>query len=619
MNDEQLSIVLESHTKWLRSKTMAGVRADFTKFLGDEFWTYDNRHIIIAETGFNLDKSILNNHDLREANLANISLQGASLAGTQLQNANLQNANLSGITAVNTNFENANLDSASLEGVDLQLSKIQGASLKNTNLQGACLDGLDLSKMDFQGANFTGASLVNTNLNGAILNGAILNNCSMQGANLEHANLSGAFLVNTKFGSAKMQDAILRMAHIEGTEFILAELDGVSFQRAELCKVRFNSASLVTANFRGAKLKGVNFSSKVDCRTTVLQYAKFDDAEELEFITEVNPVTKQTVTREEKKVFFTEIQDIVWGDADVTSITISDDSISKLPLSVLDTYKDTFNNFALRNNSIIRSIEFPKGYEQAGLAVLSYFGKVVRDKYTDINVKVSIKQDGHRITMVIESPEGTKEIIEETLKNYGLVITGQLKPELFLDDKLQILELKQQLTFAKAQHEATRQLMDFKDAHYQSDRAYTLEILKATQSTPPPQFTFNPSLNIETNSSSEKNSMTEQRHINTGGGHYIESNDGAIHIRGNYFNISNNINSAAHDIQALVEQFKTAGMSSEQAQEHVAKDLSSQAKCNQTLKGKLLHWSKELAGSTVSEVAKNVVIAAVRLTGIPLP
>lgn len=560
MDYEELSTLVENHKEWLRTKGAAGFQADFTKYLGDEFWTDDNRYIIIHKKEFNLDRFILDNYDLREAKLANISLQGASLTGTQFQNADLQSANLAGITAVNTNFENAMLDSASLEGVDLQCSKMQGASLKNANLQGTCLDGLDLSKMNFQGANFTGASLVNTILNGANLSAAILNGCSMQGANLEHANLEGAFLAKTKLSSATMQDAIFRMAHIEDTSFILVKLDGAIFHRAKLNRVKFNSASLVTANFRGTKLQEVDFSSKAASRTTILQYAKFDDAEDIERFTVVNPETKQTEIKEDTKVFTTEFGDVIWGDADVTSITISSNAISKLPQQLLDLYQNTFNNFALRSNTIIRSIEFPKGYEQAGLAILSYFSKVVREKYNDINVQVSIKQVDHRITMVIETPEGTKEIIEETLQNYGLVIKGELAPEIFLDNKLHVLELKQQLTFIKAQSEATHLLMEYKDNRHKDEISFLREIVRATQKPSTTQVTFNPSVNIEANSMSEKKTMIEERHINTGGGNYIESNNGGTYIQGDYSNIDNRLNIAAHDILALVSKLEKDGM-----------------------------------------------------------
>ena len=618
MNYEQLSIVIESHKKWLISKKMRGVRADFTKYLGEEFWTYDNRTVIIQKTGFNLEKFILNNYDLTDAILSNISLQGASLTGTQLQNADLQNADLSGITAVNTNFENAKLDGASLEGVDLRTARMQGASLKNTNLQGACLDGLDLRKSDLQGANLTSASLMNTNLNGAKLGGAILNNCSIQGSNLEHADLEGAYLVNTKLDSAKLQDAIFRTAQIENTTFTLAKLDGITFQRAKLRNVKFNSASLVTANFRGAKLEGVDFSSQATDSTTNLHFAKFDDVEEREIILVFNTEKKLNEQVEETKIFFTEFNDVIWGDADITSISISKESLTKLPLSLLDLYKETFNNFALRNKSIIHSIEFPNGYEQAGLAVLSYFGKIVREKYTDINVKVSIKQDGHRITMVIESPEGTRETIEETLQNYGLVIAGQLKPESFLDDKLQIIELKQELSIFKTRLETTQQLLEYRA----NDHSVILNaFLNLTQKLAEKPILVNPSFNIEakSTSTSERDTMTEQRHIDTGGGNYIESNDGGTYIQGNYTNINKSINIAADDILASVQLLEKQGMSPEQAQEYVAKDLSSQASRNQSLKIKLLHWSKELTVATVSEVAKNVVISAIRLAGIPLP
>ena len=76
---------------------------------------------------------------------------------------------------------------------------------------------------------------------------------------------------------------------------------------------------------------------------------------------------------------------------------------------------------------------------------------------------------------------------------------------------------------------------------------------------------------------------------------------------------------ASHEIRALVDKLLKEGMTSEAAQTHIAEELSSQAKRDQSVREKLLQWAEELTKSTVSEVAKNVVKTAIRLAGIPLP
>ena len=431
----------------------------------------------------------------------------------------------------------------------------------------------------------------------------------MQEAILERANLEKVSLVNSNLESASLQDANLRLALIENSQFGNAKLDGAKFQRASLNSLVFKMASLIAVNFRGANLRDIDFSE------TILHYAKFDNAEEMVKTGRYDSDRTEIV---EKEVFFTRFKNINWEGADVTAITISKVSISNLPKYLRDLYENTFNIFIQNNNTIIRSIEFPKGYEQAGLGILSYFNKIVREKYKDIHIQVSIKQEDHRIKMIIETPEGSKEIIEETLYNYGLVVKGELQPELFLEDKMQVLELKQQLNFMKAQLESSRELSKFKDEHYNNEIAFLRELTMATQKSFPAQITFNPSLKLEANLTQEKKTMAEQRTINTGGGNYNEHIEGN-YVQGNYINMSSNLDNATHEICALVDQLIKQGMTNENAQEHIAKDLFSQSEHNQSIKDKLLEWGGDLAKTTVSDVAKNVVKIAIRLTGIPLP
>ena len=66
-----------------------------------------------------------------------------------------------------------------------------------------------------------------------------------------------------------------------------------------------------------------------------------------------------------------------------------------------------------------------------------------------MKANIKIEQDGLKVTMVIDPVDGgDKEIIEKTLNDYGLVITGNMKPEEFMDNNLNILELKNELRMA---------------------------------------------------------------------------------------------------------------------------------------------------------------------------
>jgi len=75
---------------------------------------------------------------------------------------------------------------------------------------------------------------------------------------------------------------------------------------------------------------------------------------------------------------------------------------------------------------IMREIAFEPQHRQAGISILSYFSRVVENRYPDINVKVRIEQDNDLIRLVIETPTGEKEVIEKLLGSYGEVVMAKL-------------------------------------------------------------------------------------------------------------------------------------------------------------------------------------------------
>ncbi len=113
------------------------------------------------------------------------------------------------------------------------------------------------------------------------------------------------------------------------------------------------------------------------------------------------------------------------------------------------------------SHEISRSIEFPPEYYQSGMAILAYFGQVLLDKNPTTQAKVKIEQIGLTVRLTIETPEGEREQIEETLEAYGLVVTGKLPPEQFLNDKLQVMRLKNKLELAALELRQTKELLAY--------------------------------------------------------------------------------------------------------------------------------------------------------------
>ena len=115
---EELAVVLEKHSLWLRSG-VAGVQAN-----------------------------------LKGANLYGANLKGVNLYGANLYGANLEGANLEGV-----NLYGANLEGANLEGVNLYGANLKGVNLYGANLEGANLEGANLVGANLKGANLEGANL----------------------------------------------------------------------------------------------------------------------------------------------------------------------------------------------------------------------------------------------------------------------------------------------------------------------------------------------------------------------------------------------------------------------------------------------------------------------------
>jgi len=129
-------------------------------------------------------------------------------------------------------------------------------------------------------------------------------------------------------------------------------------------------------------------------------------------------------------------------------------------------------NSDIESSSIIRSIEFPQEYYYAGISILNYFGTVLKNKYPEKQTKVRIEQDGLNVKMIIKTPKGNHELIEKTLSEYGLVVTGQMPIDEFSDNRLLIEELKAELRLAQVRIESQKELLEYKNA--EAEKFYKL-------------------------------------------------------------------------------------------------------------------------------------------------
>lgn len=116
---------------------------------------------------------------------------------------------------------------------------------------------------------------------------------------------------------------------------------------------------------------------------------------------------------------------------------------------------------------IERLIEFEPKYLQSGITILNYFSTVLQQKNPDSQSIVRIEQEGLNVRLLIIPEKGNDlQIIEKTLEEYGLVISGKMKINDFLTDNMQILELENKLEISKLELRfANKQLLYERQNH----------------------------------------------------------------------------------------------------------------------------------------------------------
>ena len=132
-----------------------------------------------------------------------INLQGSWLNGVNLEDAHLEKAVLT-----ETHLQEADLSGADLQMAYLIEARLQGADFSTTNLQGALLREAQL-----QGAWLAWARLQEALLRRAQLQGATLRGTQLQGATLDTAQLQGAWLCE-----AQLQEADLLRTDLRGAQ-----------------------------------------------------------------------------------------------------------------------------------------------------------------------------------------------------------------------------------------------------------------------------------------------------------------------------------------------------------------------------------------------------------------
>ncbi|MFM7437881.1 MAG: leucine-rich repeat domain-containing protein, partial [Snowella sp.] len=180
-----------------------------------------------------------------------------------------------------------------------------------------------------------------------------------------------------------------------------------------------------------------------------------------------------------------EIPDAIMKLKNLVELNVSGNPITTPPVKIANEgiypirayFADQQLSYYQDNNplKLERSIEFPPEYWTAGTSILSYFTHILNLKYPNQNIKVRIEQEGLLLRMVIDTPEGTTETIEQAFNDYVMVISRKLPPESLLTDPFEVMALKNKLQIAEMELRISREnFVAFKDDSRQ--RINSLEI-----------------------------------------------------------------------------------------------------------------------------------------------
>ncbi len=173
----------------------------------------------------NLDNADLFEPYYSRADLFEVNLSMASLAGAILRKANLSGADLSG----------SNLRKANLCSVDFSRANGRRANLRGANLSGADLSEAKLNEADLAASDLTGAKLDWTDLTGALVGLTRFTNVDLSGVigleTVEHLSPSSIDIDTIYMSEGKIPHSFLRRAGVP--EFFIQNIAGLVGTRIE--------------------------------------------------------------------------------------------------------------------------------------------------------------------------------------------------------------------------------------------------------------------------------------------------------------------------------------------------------------------------------------------------
>ena len=308
-----------------------------------------------------------------------------------------------------------------LAEADLAGANLRGANLHGARLSGATLDRADLVGADLQHADLRAASLAEADLTGARLQHASLVRAHLARAHLRWARLPRAHLHGAYLHEAHLQAANLQRAYLVGTDLSGADLRGAYLERADL-----QWANLHETILRGTRLQEANLHESV-LGSTIFGHTHLQGARGLDTCRhQASSFLDVGTCACSGSLPADFLRGCGWSDARIASLA---ERLQEPPVSAC----------------IERSLALPTAYQQGGLSLLASVSTVLRQQHPDIPIHCRLTHSGPMVRLLIDTPGGAREMVEQTLQAYGGVVAEHQPPAAWLIDPVQAHHLHQHL------------------------------------------------------------------------------------------------------------------------------------------------------------------------------
>lgn len=149
----------------------------------------------------------------------------------------------------------------------------------------------------------------------------------------------------------------------------------------------------------------------------------------------------------------------------------SHSKIDSIISNILKSLNKTHNEIVDQNKNfkkIIRESFIPKEYQSSAISLLHHFRNIIDDLHPNIDISLSVENLHDRVKIIINCPVADEDTVVKLFEDYGLVITGEKKPDELLSNSHELMILEHKLDMARMELKHSQQRLEFERRQYDS-------------------------------------------------------------------------------------------------------------------------------------------------------